>query len=69
MLPSPAADVSTRNCSSPGLRARADPFSPLAGMSRREVQNKIAVAVFAVCMVGIIALVIYFIVKNKQQSG
>ena len=31
----------------------------LRGMSRREVQNKIAVGVFGVVMVGIIALVIY----------
>ncbi len=37
-------------------------------MSRREVQNKIAVAVFSVFMIGIIALVIYFVQKNKQQA-
>lgn len=36
----------------------------LRGMSRREVQNKIAVGVFAVVMIGIIALVIYAIQKK-----
>jgi hypothetical protein len=39
------------------------------GMSRREIQNKVAVAVFALFMVGIIGLVIYFVVKNKQQAS
>jgi hypothetical protein len=46
-----------------------DPLLPPAGMSRREVQNKVAVAVFAVCMIGIIALVIYFITKNKAAAA
>lgn len=37
-------------------------------MGRREVQNKIAVAVFAFFMIGIIGLVSYFVWKNKQGS-
>jgi hypothetical protein len=37
-------------------------------MSKREVQNKIAVAVFALVMIGIISIVIYFVVKQKQGA-
>lgn len=40
-----------------------------AGMSKREVQNKIAVAVFALVMIGIIGVVIYFVVKKKQEEA
>jgi hypothetical protein len=38
----------------------------LRGMSRREIQNKVAVAVFAVVMVGIIAVTIWYVNKKKQ---
>lgn len=38
-------------------------------MSKREVQNKIAVAVFALVMIGIIGVVIYFVVKKKQEEA
>ncbi len=41
----------------------------LRGMSKREVQNKIAVAVFALVMIGIIGIVIYFVVKKKEGGG
>jgi len=37
-------------------------------MSKREVQNKIAVAIFALVMIGIIGIVIYFVVKKKQDQ-
>lgn len=37
----------------------------LGRMSRREIQNKVAVGVFAVVMVGIIGLVIWYI-RNKK---
>jgi hypothetical protein len=37
----------------------------LGRMSRREIQNKVAVGVFAVVMVGIIGLVIWYI-QNKK---
>lgn len=37
----------------------------LRGMSRREIQNKVAVGVFAVAMIGIIALLIWWINKPK----
>jgi hypothetical protein len=40
----------------------------LRSMAKREVQNKIAVGVFAFVMIGIISLVIYFVVKNKQEQ-
>lgn len=40
----------------------------LRSMSKREVQNKIAVGVFAFVMIGIIAIVIYFIQKNKSEN-
>jgi hypothetical protein len=36
----------------------------LGRMSRREIQNKVAVGVFAVVMVGIIGLVIWYINKK-----
>ena len=36
----------------------------LRGMSRREIQNKVAVGVFAVVMVGIIALVIWYVSRK-----
>lgn len=36
----------------------------LRGMSRREVQNKIAVGVFAIVMLGIIGTVIWVITKK-----
>jgi hypothetical protein len=37
----------------------------LGRMSRREIQNKVAVGVFAVVMVGIIGLVIWYITNKK----
>lgn len=39
----------------------------LRGMNKRELQNKIAVVVFALVMIGIIAVVIYYMTKPKQQ--
>jgi hypothetical protein len=33
----------------------------LRGMSRREIQNKVAVGVFAFVMVGIISLLVYYL--------
>jgi hypothetical protein len=35
-------------------------------MNKREIQNKIAVVVFALVMIGIIAVVIYYMTKPKQ---
>jgi hypothetical protein len=39
-----------------------------AGMSKREIQNKIAVAVFALVMLGIIIGLIVWIVQSKNSS-
>jgi len=39
----------------------------LRGMNKRELQNKIAVVVFALVMIGIIDVVIYYMTKPKQQ--
>ncbi len=41
----------------------------LRGMSKREVQNKIAVGVFALVMIGIIGVVIYYVVNKKKEGG
>jgi len=38
----------------------------LRGMSRREIQNKVAVGVFAVAMIGIISLLIWWLNKDKK---
>ena len=37
----------------------------LRGMNKREMQNKIAVGVFALVMIGIIGVVIYYLTKPK----
>jgi DNA repair exonuclease SbcCD ATPase subunit len=39
----------------------------LRGMNRRELQNKIAVIVFALVMIGIISVVIYYVTRPKPQ--
>lgn len=41
----------------------------LRGMSRREVQNKIAVGVFALVMIGIIATVIWVVVNKNNKAA